>query len=188
MLILAISTVFYLADQLSAQGGLMSGSLLNRTNFISGIICALFYFISRVICGNGLDMVHKLSGFEILPPMWIFNAIFLVFYFIIGIAIGGMIHGISLRQIRGEEEICAYKGGLFFISSFFLGITWFPIFFVFQSLFFSVLCALSALMCALVCAFHWYKTANKISPTLMATFSVWMFYIMFLSLSAAIRF
>ena len=166
----------------------MSGSLFNRTNIISGTACALFYFISRIICGNGFDMLHKLSEFDILPPIWIFNAIFLIFYFIIGIAAGAMIHGVSLQQIRGEGETCAYRGGLFFISSFFLGIIWFPLFFIFQSLFFSVLCALSALMCALVCAFQWYKTVNKSSPTLMATFAVWMFYILFLSISAAVRF
>ena len=61
-------------------------SVFNAASLVFGIIFAVCAFLSRMLSGSPIDMVHKLDGLQMLPPIWIFNFLCVAWYFAIGAA------------------------------------------------------------------------------------------------------
>lgn len=167
---------------------------MNNKNNISigsalwcGIACAISGFVCVTVFGTPFEMIHILGGMNILPPIWIFNILSTAWFFLIGIAAGAVIHSTVRRFNVGNCEIAAYKGGLFFLTSFFLSLIRYYLFFFSGKLFLSLFLSLIALMCALVCAFIWSKIQPKISYVIMLAFSIWQFYLFFINLSVFLQ-
>lgn len=158
-------------------------STVNFTSLICATACAAFSAITRIVSGSPFDTVHKLDTCDMIPPMWIFNLLSVIWAFIIGLAAGGIVTAVSSGRCGGASQISAYRGGLFFISSFFLGIIWYPTFFCSQSLLISLLLALCALICNVVCAFNWYNLPVAAPPLIMSAYVLWLFYIVFMNIS-----
>ena len=157
-----------------------------KTAIICGLACAAIYLTVRIICDSPYDMIHKLDSAELIPPMWIFNILWMIWGFLSGVAAGSLIQAISDGRIIGREEIFAYKGGLFFISCFFLSLIWYPLMFVNQSLFLSLCTALSSAICSVICACIW-KRVNNSSCIVMSAHSIWLFYVFIVNFSVFVH-
>ncbi len=156
--------------------------LLNLTSLICGATCAAFSAISRIVSGAPFDTIHKLDGCDIIPPIWIFNLLSVAWAFLIGLAAGSVISEASCSH-GASSQIHALRGGLFFISSFFLGILWYHTFFFEEFLFISLLLAIGALICNIICAFNWYNLSVSAPPLIISAYVLWLFYIVFMNIS-----
>ncbi|MBE6584185.1 MAG: tryptophan-rich sensory protein [Ruminococcaceae bacterium] len=159
-------------------------SIINGTSLFCGIISAVCAFFARMLSGSPLDMVHKLEGIDILPPIWIFNLLSVAWYFLIGAAAGAVIHGVNKGCVRGKEEIWAYRGGIFFSVTFFSGLIWYPLFFVGEALFFSLVTSIIITLSAVLCAYFWFGAKINNAALIMSAYTIWTFYVLIVNLSA----
>ena len=162
-------------------------SIINGMSLICGIVAAVFAFVARLLSGSPLDMIHKLEGLEILPPIWIFNLLSVAWYFLIGAAAGCVIVSIKSRCTCGREEIWAYKGGLCFLFAFFCGLIWYPVFFVGEALFFSFLTSVIVTLSAVLCAYFWFGAKINKSALIMSAYAIWSFYMLVVNVSVLFR-
>jgi tryptophan-rich sensory protein len=131
-------------------------------------------------------MIHKLDSAELIPPMWIFNLLWLVWSYLSGSAAGAVICNVSIGRTSGREEIQAYKGGLFFISLLFLNLIWYPILFINESLFLSLVVLLTSVICSILCSAAWQKV-NRMPGLIMAAHTIWLVYVFIVNFSVFIH-
>lgn len=164
-----------------------STHIINKTSLALGIISAIICFISKAVSPSPFELIHILNVYDIMPPIWIFNLLSLIWYFLIGFGAGIVAYGISYCYTSGHQEILAYKGGLYFVSTFFLFLLWYPMFFSGRSLLISFLLILAAMICSIMCSCYWFKSKNSVAGLMMAAFAIWTFYVMFINLSVWVR-
>ena len=156
--------------------------VFNKISLVCGVISTVLCLAVRIVSGSPFDMIHKLGNSEFIPPIWIFNLLCMTWSFISGYAGGMIINEVACRRICGREEICAYRGGLFFISQLYLALTWYPLFFASESIFLSLLTALLAVICSGICSASWSR-ASKISALIMAAYTIWLTYVLLINFS-----
>ena len=164
----------------------MSGSktfgkgLFSGCSLLTGGLCVIIYIVMLAISGSPFEMIHKLDFNKMIPPMWMWRIFNLAWAFLGGAAAGSLICDAACRRIAGERVLCACKGGLFFLSAFFLSVVHYPVFFCLEKLFIAFLVALLATACAAVCAVIWSK-ASPIASIVLAGNALWLLYVAFLS-------
>lgn len=151
--------------------------IFNTTSLICGIINMLVCLTVRIVSGSPFEVIHRLNCGEVLPPIWLFNLFWLIGSFVAGYASGIIINEFLCGRLNGRNEICAYRGGLFFVALLFLAIIWYPLFFVKEALFLSLLIAIISLVCAFFCGCIWFKS-EKVASILIFAYFVWLFYIL----------
>lgn len=161
-------------------------NFFNGISLTCGTICAIFLIISVTISGSPFEMIHKLNAANILPPMWLWGFLTSVWGFLIGYAAGLIIFEAVCNKSHNEREICAYKGGLFFLAALFLFVLHYPLFFVAERLFTALLAALVAAACACLCAFFWSKT-SALAAVIIVSYAFWLFYVVFVTLSIIVQ-
>ncbi len=157
--------------------------LFSLRSLVYGGICALCCFVSRTAFGSPLNMIHLTQSIGVLPPLWLFNVLSIVGCFLMGISFGWIVDEIVRGFNSGLKEICAYRGALFLSFSFFLFLLWFPLLFCAERLFLSFIASVIALISLLICAIEWRKLTPIHASAVLFIDTVWMFYIMFVSLS-----
>ena len=157
--------------------------LFSFRGLVYGGISALCCFISRTSFGSPLNMIHLTQGIGILPPLWIFNFLSIFSCFLMGISFGLIVDEIVRGFNSGLKEICAYRGALFLSFSFFSFLLWFPLLFFAEKLVLSFIVSVIALISLLICAIEWRKLTPPHACAVLFINAVWMFYIMFASLS-----
>ena len=161
----------------------------NDSSFSSkvAILCAVSALgaciASRVIFDNPLEAIHIVKGIGLLPPMWLFNLINYAWFFLTGLSAGAIVSSTSRKRNVGIDLEKAYLGGILYISSFFLGLMHYLFFFIEQMLFISVIISFLAMMCVFLCANAWRRAHPAGAAFVMYVFSLWEFYIFFVSLS-----
>ena len=158
---------------------------VNDISLICGIICASAFFTVMNVFGNPYDMIHKVDSHNLIPPIWLWKTTMTVWGFLIGYAAGRVMTKVS-RGISVDEKIIAYRGGLFFISAFFLSLSHYPIFFCAEKLFIALISVIPAAALALLCAFSWSK-AYKSSALIILGFAFWLFYVIFVNAGVLLR-
>ena len=143
----------------------------------------LFCFLSRTLFGSPLDTVHLTEGINFLPSIWLFNFLSVSACFLMGAGAGWVIDYIERGDNSGVRAICAYRGALFLSFSFFLFLIWFPVLFFARRFFLSFIISTLALVSSLVCAIEWSKLSPARASLVIWVDTVWLFYIMFVSLS-----
>ena len=152
-----------------------------------GILCATVGFLPTALFGAPHEMIHILGGSKILPPIWIFNLLSILFCFLAGIAAGAVTDATSRRLNAGKDEISAYRGGLFFLSAFFISLIRYNVLFFLGRLFISLVLSVACLILSFLCSAEWSHTRPKSARGIMALFSIWQFYILFVNISFFIR-
>lgn len=151
-----------------------------------GILCASVGYLSLTLFGTPHEMIHILGGIKILPPIWFFNLLSTLFYFLNGIASGAVIDATSCRVNTGREEVSAYRGGLFFLSSFFLSLVRYHVFFLSGRLFIATLLSVACLITSILCSAQWSHVHPKAASIIMVLNSLWQFYVLFVNISVFI--
>ena len=159
-------------------------SVFNATSLVFGIICAVCAFLSRTLSGSPIDMIHKLDGLQMLPPIWIFNFLCVAWYFAIGAALGAVIRGLFSSCACGRGEANAYKGTIFLICSFFLGLIWYPLIFSAGALFWGLVISILMTLSSLLCAYYLFLTDYKGSALIVSGYTVWTVYQLTVSIAA----
>lgn len=152
-----------------------------------GISCATAVLLPTALFGTPHEMIHILGGSKILPPIWIFNLLSTLFCFLVGVAAGAVTEATSRRMNSGKDEISAYKGGLFFLSAFFLSLIRYNIFFFLGRLLISLILSVVCLILTILCCAEWSHIRPKSACGIMALYSLWQFYILFVNISVFIR-
>lgn len=160
--------------------------LINNFSILGGAICIIFAFIAQKISDPPIDMLHKIQNRNIIPPMWLFNILFIFWFFLLGVSAGAEFFITQQRLNTYQREISAYQGGLFFICTLFLSSVWYPLFFSGDCLFLSVIVSALSLICIIICTAFWLKTYVLTPAIITLGFSVWSFYILFVSISVFI--
>ncbi len=157
---------------------------LSITGVWFGIISAGCCFLSRVLFKSPIDMIHKLAGINIIPPIWLLNLMSVIFFFLLGYCAGAVTAATAERMNTGERELKAYRGGIFIICTFFLALIWYPLFFFCGRLFIAFLISVAAMLSLIVALTEWMKVIPHASSVLLFICALYEFYIMFISLSA----
>ena len=157
--------------------------ILSPRALLYGGVCGGFCFLSRSLFGSPLDTIHIISGAYLLPPVWIFNLLSICACALIGVSAGWIVDYIVKGYNSGARAVSAYRGALYLSFSFFLFIIWFPVLFFAQRLFVAFAVSVLALICSLVCAIEWGRLAPTRASLLIYANTLWLFYIMFVSLS-----
>lgn len=155
-------------------------SLFNGCSVIVGSICVGIYVIMLTISGSPYEMIHKLDIGKMIPPMWMWRVFSIVWIFLSGVAAGLVVYERICHRIAGERELRAYRGGIYFISSFFLTIVHYPLFFCLERLMIAFLVALLAMIGAAVSSVIWSKV-SAISSVILAGNAFWLLYVTFIS-------
>ena len=158
-------------------------SIINGVSLIGGIVGAVFAFISRMLSGSPIDMLHKLGDVGVMPPIWIFNLLSVAWYFLIGAAAGNVIKNIADGSLCGRSEAAAYRGLAFFLVAFFMGLIWYPVFFVSQAIFISLLVCLITTLTSVLCAYAWLSAGETAAGVIVAAYSIWTVYIFIINFS-----
>ena len=158
-------------------------SIINKFTLCCSIISFTVCLVSRISFDIPIGMLHIVKGICLLPPIWIYNLISYAWFFLIGLAFGALLDK-TLKGINGgNDEIAVYKGGIFFITSLFLGLIHYHIFFIAEMLFLAFLVSAMCMMSALITATLWRYVRPKVSCFIMYCFTIWQFYLFFVSLS-----
>ena len=164
-----------------------TNSLFNKSSLWCGVFSCVICIFSRIIFDSPLEMIHIVKGISLLPSIWIYNLISYAWFFLIGVAAGAIMESTKCGSNNGHSEICAYRGGLFFLSCFFISLILYHLFFILNMLFLSLIISAVSLMCTLLCAVQWSRVRPHTSSVIMYSFSVWQFYMFFVCLSVFIN-
>ena len=162
-------------------------SLRKGSGIRYGIIACAICVISRILFENPLEMLHIVNGRHLLPPMWLYNVISYILFFLIGFSAGSIADMTSSKINCGRAEVLAYKGGIYFCFCFFSSIIHYHCFFLGQRLFLALLISVVCTICAVVCAVSWRNARPSTSSLIMFFFALWQLYICFVSLSVFLR-
>lgn len=150
---------------------------------IFGAISSIFFLFFISAFGSPFDMIHKLNGIGMIPPIWIINLLSIVFFFLQGFSLGSIITAAKNRINVGEKELCAYRGTVFLSCAFFLSLLWYPLFFFAEKLFLSLLVSIVCLIFSILCAIEWLHAEPIGASITVFVCSIFEFYILFINLS-----
>ena len=161
-------------------------SRINKTGLTFGLVTLIIFIVVRLFCDNSYEMIHKFDTSDIIPPLWLLNLLTFVWGFLIGYAAGSVIDCVMHSGASINLEIAAYRGGLFFLTLFFLSQTWYCIFFQGGHLFIALLIIVIALLSSIICAYFWYS-ALKTSALIIGAYCIWLFYLIILNASVLLH-
>lgn len=158
--------------------------ILSPRAIIYGSIAGVACFISRTMLGSPLNMLHMIGHTGCLPPLWLFNLLSVIASALMGMSAAWVIDCIASGYNNGARAISSYRGSLYLSCAFFLFLIWFPVLFLAGRLFIAFTISILALISSLCCAIEWSRVGPSRSAAVIYVNTAWLFYIMFVSLSA----
>lgn len=160
-----------------------SSHALSPRAIVCGAMSGGLCFLSRTLFGTPLEMIHLTDNINLLPPFWLFNLLSISACFLMGMSFGWIIDYAIRGYNSGTREVLAYRGALFLSFAFFMFLLWFPVLFYAQRLFISFLLSVVSLICSLACAIGWSRLSPMRASVVIYADTIWLFYIMLVSLS-----
>ena len=161
-------------------------AFFNNVSLILGVSCAIITLVIMVVSGSPFDMLHKTYSDNAIPPIWVWGLSSILLSFLsgcgAGILLGNLIHG----KLSGNHEHSAYKGMIFFVALFFLSNAHYPIFFVAERFFISLIISVVAIAAAVLCALFWAKP-SPLSTVLVSLFALWQMYVTFINVCVLLK-
>lgn len=157
--------------------------ILSPRALVYGGICGIFCFISRTLFGSPLEALHILGGGRAFPPMWVFNFLSVCSCALMGMSAGWIIDCIARGYNSGTRSVNAYRGALYLSFAFFLFLIWFPVLFFAKRLFIAFMLSTLAMISSLACAIEWGRLVPTRATLVIYCNTIWLFYIMLVSLS-----
>ena len=161
---------------------LVKSSTICAQSIIFGIICASVKLASIIISDSPYEMIHKLDKNGIIPSMWIWHLTGCLMMFISGMAAGTVIKELASGNASAKNEREACIGGLYFITSFFLTVIHYPLFFACERILISFIVSVAAVICSAICAMMWSKISAK-ACLMMCGNSFFLLYVTFVNLN-----
>lgn len=152
----------------------------NNTPIIFGIVFAALSIIVMICSGSPFNMLHRLDGKDILPPLWLWCVTEIILKFLAGYVLGIVTSLLSTKRLCGDKEIKAYQGGIFFIAFIFLSLSHYPVFFIAEKPLAAILISALTLICSTICLIIWTKISFP-ACIIMILNTVWSAYVVFIS-------
>ena len=106
----------------------------NNLSLIMGGVSASIQAIIIFTSGSPYNLAHKISVFNLIPPIWIWCITLIIDAFLLGYAFGTVVIELSSAKVCRESVIQAYQGGMFFVATYLLSLAHYPLFFIQQKL------------------------------------------------------
>ena len=148
----------------------------NNISLILGGISASLQVIVIFTAGSPYSVAHTLASLNFIPPVWIWCITLIIDAFLLGYAFGNAFFEISSGKSNREAKIRAYQGGMFFSPAFLLSLMHYPIFFIQQKFFASLIISFFVLCLSCICIFFWRKV-SFISCAAIFIHSLWTAYV-----------
>lgn len=161
-------------------------SRISKTGVFFGMISLIIFIGVRLFCDSPYEMLHRFDTADIIPPLWLLNLFSFVWGFLIGYSAGAVFDSISQGGASITVEISAYRGGLFFLASFFLSQAWYSVFFQGKHLLLALFLIILTLVSSIICAYFWYS-ALKQSALIIGAYGLWLFYLVILNASVLLH-
>ena len=158
----------------------LKDGLFNSCALILGGICVIVCFISLAVSGTPYDAVHRLDGIGVIPPLWLWRIMLLIWSFLAGAAMGATVSGGASRKYSNCNDAQIYKGMVFFVVAFFMFILHYPLLFCCERLLLSLMASLIAGACAAICGGIWSKV-NRVAAVMVFGFTFWLIYVTFIT-------
>ena len=148
----------------------------SNLSIIIGVVCATIQGIVLLASGSPFDFAHKISKFDLIPPLWMWCLTLLICSFLAGYAFGAALGDLcGGRADRGGEALI-YQGGMLFVAAYLLSLMHYPILFVEAKLIAALIISLFALVLYGCCAFLWSRPC--VMPSiLISVCAVWSGYV-----------
>jgi len=144
-------------------------------SFVVGGVLALCAAAVRFWWGSPHASMTQMGIREVLPPVWLIGLLWLLWYFLLGATLGGVLY------TYGKHCIDAWRGACCFLLMIGVGFLWYPLFFVRQSFLLSLIVLLAVIALAAVCALQWQKL-SPMAGIVMWLHVLWLFYMTVLQL------
>lgn len=147
---------------------------------ILGGICLTVCLISLAVSGTPYDAAHRLDGIGVIPPLWIWRLVLMIWSFLAGAAAGAIVSSCTVKKLGACQEAQIYKGAVFLTVAFFLFILHYPLLFCCERLLLSLVASLTAVACAVICGGFWSKV-NCFAAVTVIGFAFWLTYTTFIT-------
>lgn len=155
--------------------------LISTPSIVCGIIAAIFWIVVRILSGSPYDLLHKIDGIELFPPIWLYSLCCFIWSYLLGSSVG-IINETIICKKGIDYERNAYRGGIKFLLSFFLFLSYYPLMFAREAIFISVICVLLSAVSSCACSYFWLKISG-IASLIMGGFALWELYVFIISFS-----
>ena len=147
---------------------------------IFGGFMVLSYIVMRFIYKGKYDFLHIISERINFPSMWIFNFLYMITLFFLGVSLGLLASELTQGGVSLQNENAFLRGGILFSIIYFLSLSWYPSLFVLEL---PLLSFVIILLCVLLTVFLIYAWSRvSISHTLLVfPFLLWTLYLLVLN-------
>ncbi|MBQ2806552.1 MAG: tryptophan-rich sensory protein [Clostridia bacterium] len=151
------------------------GNMALTYALVFGAVLALCGMAVRFWWGSPYAGITQLGIREVIPPVWLMGLLWLLWYFVLGATLGGVLY------TYGKNCIGAWRGACFFLLMIGVGYLWYPLFFVRQNLALSLAVILAVIVLAAVCALQW-QTLSVLAGAVLWLHVLWLIYMLILQL------
>ncbi len=125
----------------------------------------------RLMCGSpyGYGMMVQFGG--ILPPVWLMSLGWTLWYALLGATFAATLWHAARCSCAVRAEV--YRAGMLFLSMIFVGLWWYPVFFVACNVLLAMLITLAVLALCVLSAIAYWHSVRAASAVLIAH-AVWL--------------
>ena len=127
----------------------------------------------RAVSGSPYRHGVLLQYGEVIPPVWLMSLLWVVWYALLGAALVYLLCG---KRLPPSAQAARYRAGMLYLCMIFLGLFWYPLFFVGGHTFFAALLVILVLALCVTCAL-WCRCASRLVSMILfahAGFLLWM--------------
>ncbi len=149
---------------------------------IAGLIMMLSYVGMKFIYRGNYAFLHIISEKISFPPMWLFNLIYMLTFFLLGVSAGFFIS----ENLGGRYSLSAksllYCGGIAYVTVFYLSLSWYRVLFVLQMPIFALIISLLCLISVIILLVLWFRVTAAYAAFIIPI-AIWLLYLFVLSLT-----
>ena len=143
-----------------------------------GGITMLAAFLTRLVTGSPLWLIHLGDVSGVLPPLWLISLLWLLSFLAVGAAAG---YVFVCPPGGGGREVYVWRGSTFFVLAVVLSLTWYALLFGKHYLVPSWLLLIPSALCAAVCGLSWLRICRIAGGTVWC-FALWQMILCFFQL------
>lgn len=120
----------------------------------------------RLLSGSPYGYGMMVQFGELLPPVWLMSIGWTAWYALLGATFAATLWHAARRSCAVRAEV--YRAGMLFLSMIFVGLWWYPVFFVACNVLLAMLITLAVLSLCVLTAIAYWRTARLASAVLIA--------------------
>ena len=138
---------------------------------IGASLCVLAGACVRLLSGSPYGYGMMVQFGELLPPVWLMSLGWTVWYAVLGATFAATLWHAARCSCAVRAEV--YRAGMLFLSTIFVGLWWYPVFFVACDALLALLITLAVLALCVLSAIAYWHTARPAAAVLIAH-AVWL--------------